>query len=521
MILSQLFPSRVVCSLFLIIALGQGCLGERLVYKDEDPIANQEWLPPSRETIERWNQRDPFQYYLDGVQSVTTIQSNSNGTTTSKKTSRAFGFKDIPNQIPMKTDDHFPIASNSKLYTTVAIYQLQEKGLLNVDADIATMLDHHDFIKFGLLPRSGRAEKTSVRNRTNATQNSRRRQLYCPRVLGQERIWNKCEQITLRNLLSMSSGIYPTLNCDVSETDTSAECNPDPYFVNRGSIAQTVGSFLLKPLIFKPGTEYHYSNPNFILATYFVEKYSGMTFRKYLETHIFSRIGLNDTYFDFFNQGMRLDQDRVGQYFKYYDNETEELISVGADTLQLDLGSLAGTGGIVSTVHDEQLFWYSLFNQTTQGAPLLLSPASLADILTAWTLINSANVEYPNGEVATLWTYFGQGIVMICESLGCLVDGESRWAPPKWIQYTGVTVTVQTANLLHYDTMKMVQVWTSTVVDRMDQSAFQDRLDQQTGTLLYVVAQWTDPDLNTPMALAWYHMYVSNDENPHQEPSIS
>ena len=461
--------------------------------------------------MEGWKFQDPYRY-LDGVQAVTTLQSSINGPSTRETVSRAFGYKDIPNQIPMKTDDHFPIASNSKLYTTVAIYQLQEKGLLNVDADIATMLDHDDFIKFGLLPRSGQAEKPGVRNSTNATRNSRRRQLYCPRILGQERIWNKCEQITLRNLLSMSSGIYPTLICDVFKMGSEKECDRDPYFVNRGSIAQTVGSFLLKPLIFKPGTQYHYSNPNFILATYFVEKYSGMTFRKYLETHIFSRIGLNDTYFDFFNQALRLDHDRVGQYFKYYDNETEELISVGADTLQLDLGSLAGTGGIVSTVHDEQLFWYTLFNRTSHGSSPLLSPESQWDILYPWTLIGNGEFQYPNGTVVAVGVYYGQGVLVICETEGCIVNGQPT---PTWIQYTGATLTVRTANLLHYDSMKLAQMWTSTVVDRMDRKTFENTFHQQTGRLLDLVFEWMDPNLNNPMALAWYHMFQSftNDDN--------
>ncbi|KAJ0407056.1 hypothetical protein P43SY_005329 [Pythium insidiosum] len=35
-------------------------------------------------------------------------------------------------QVPMKVDDIFPVASNSKLFTAVSLYQLQERGLVNL-----------------------------------------------------------------------------------------------------------------------------------------------------------------------------------------------------------------------------------------------------------------------------------------------------------------------------------------------------------------------------------------------------
>merc|ERR1712226_1731341 len=263
---------------------------------------------------------------MDGVWSLTNSDGNS--------TIAPFGFTNIPYSIPMMGDSHFPIASNSKLYTTVAIYQLYEQGKLDVAADITTMLDAEDFEAFGLHRYMART--------------------YCPH-LGHGIRRRKCQKLTLQHLLSMSSGIYPPLNCDADPTSRTS-CNPDPYFINRGSIGKTIGTFLTQPLMFPPGTQYHYSNPNFILAAYFVEKYSGMTFRDYLETHIFSRMGLNDTYYDYFNQALVMDSKRVGQYVRYYNNCTNELMAVGADVLQLDLGIASGTGGVISTVADNARF---------------------------------------------------------------------------------------------------------------------------------------------------------------------
>ncbi|KAL7563020.1 hypothetical protein ACA910_013541 [Epithemia clementina (nom. ined.)] len=468
---------------------------------DEDP--QDLWLPPPPEDILFKNRNDDPIKFLDGVSSVTTFFRNNGIKTT---TTICFGYKDIPNKIPMAPDSHFPIGSNSKLYTAVAIYQLQEKGLLNVDDDIATMLDYQDFVNFGLLHDDQGESNILFR---------RKKTLFCPKIEG-SRWWSKCEKITLRNMLSMSSGIYPSLNCDAPQNDRGHnECNRDPFFVNRGSIGKTVGTFLLNPLMFRPGTEYHYSNPNFVLATYFVEKYSGLTFREYLDKYIFSRIGLKNTYFDFYNQGMRLDLKRVGQYFKYFDKDSDELISVGADILQLDLGVASGTGGIVSTVQDQASFWYALFNLTSSGAPLLSSPTSQIDIMTPWTLMGKQGVTYPNGETATLWIYYGQGIGLACDADECR-NGI------RWILYTGGTISVNTANLLDFETMKMVQVWTSSIISRTDRKSFQQVFDRQSGSALQVVEEWADPFLNNPMTLAWLKMFEpTKNSSSVQLPEIS
>ena len=392
--------------------------------------------------LEEWSvphEADDVYQYLGGLWSVTTVQDGNRSSNT-----HAFGYSNIPHQIPVTRDSHFPIASNTKLYTTVAIYQLYERGKLDVDADIATMLDAQDFENFGLdKPRT-----------------------FCPRVGGGLNPFRRCEKITLRNLMSMSSGIYPALNCDAKATSPD-QCNPVPFLVNMGSIGKTVGTFLMQPLMFQPGTAYHYSNPNFVLAAYFVEKYSGQTFREYLQENIFSRIGLKDSHFDFYNEALMYDPKRVEQYVKYYDNTTNplQLISVGKDILQLDLGSAAGTGGVISTASDYVTFWYSIFNKTTLGAPLV-SEASQKAILKPWSKIGSRNDWiYPDGSKRSIWNYYTQGTTILCEAEHC-PDG------PRWIAYTGGTITVHTANVMDCQTYHMAQVWTSTLVGVTDRETF-------------------------------------------------
>ena len=158
--------------------------------------------------------------------------------------------------------------------------------------------------------------------------------------------------------------------------------------------------------MFRPGQAYHYSNPNFILAAYFIEKYSGMTFRDYLQRNIFSRIGLKDTHFDFYNEALQYDRPkRVEQYFKYYDNTTRslKLMSIGKDLVQIDRGVSSGTGVIISTAKELVTFWYAVFNPTTKGAPLL-SAASQKALLTPWSLaFHQKNWLFPDGSQRPIW----------------------------------------------------------------------------------------------------------------------
>ncbi|CAB9514690.1 Protein flp [Seminavis robusta] len=474
------------CFTILVIALLCGpCACDTRSEKDDatnwfhsvttDPLfwfkAQLSWPKPSKDVFK----------YLDGVRSVTSLlEGGSHNTTTTP-----FGYTNIPLKIPMASDSHFPIASNSKLYTTVAIYQLHEQGKLDVEVDIASMLDKQDFENFGL---------------GSSTRPGLGRHHLCPRLVNSLTPW-KCEKITLRNLLSMSSGIYPPLNCDAPDNSHSHKlCNPDPYFVNRGSIGKTVGTFIMQPLMFRPGTSYHYSNPNFILAAYFVEKYSGMTFREYLHKNIFGPMGLQHTYYDYFNGALGLDPKRVGQYTRYYDNHTHELLSVGADVLQLDLGVASGTGGIISTVQDHATFWYTLFNKTTMGAPLL-SKDSLQAILTPWTFLGERQMQWPNGTKFPVWDYYTQGTFVVC-------DDAKNCGPDhlRWIMYTGGTETVLTANLLDYRTMKMVQVWTSTQVAMTNRSTWKSIFDRQIGVPRQVVFSLMDLAYNNPMQLALAEM---------------
>jgi len=150
-------------------------------------------------------------------------------------------------------DTVFDIASVSKVFTAVAILQLQEKGKLSLDDTLDKYFPEYETGK----------------------------------------------KITIYNLLHMNSGIPDYLN------------NPDPFWNISGEDAankqisdilldKTTDEQLLKamykaPLDFEPGTEYGYSNTNYRLLAFIIEKLSGMKLSDYLKKNIFDKCGMKKT----------------------------------------------------------------------------------------------------------------------------------------------------------------------------------------------------------------------------------
>ena len=84
---------------------------------------------------------------LNGVAYVTTT--TDGGRTWDVKLDQAAGFADHRYQIPLTTANQFRIASNSKFFAAVALYQLQERGKLNVSRPVTDLFDATDYAKFG------------------------------------------------------------------------------------------------------------------------------------------------------------------------------------------------------------------------------------------------------------------------------------------------------------------------------------------------------------------------------------
>ena len=152
---------------------------------------------------------------------------------------QGYGFADLKENTQNKPQTRFAIGSMTKQFTAMAIMQLNEKDLLNVEDKVSKYLPD--------LPNG--------------------------------------DLITIHNLLTHTSGLvnYTDLN-EFLGLDLD---NKDPM----------VAVNLIKdmPLEFKPGEEFRYSNTNYVLLGIIIEKVTGMPFEDYLEKNIFTPLNMMNT----------------------------------------------------------------------------------------------------------------------------------------------------------------------------------------------------------------------------------
>ena len=94
------------------------------------------------------------------------------------------------------------------------------------------------------------------------------------------------EDITIHHLLNHTSGIENYYGSPVSYAR---------YFLGNKTPVQIISRFKNKPLLFEPGTDYSYSNTNYIMLGSIIEKVTDMTYVEYLNKNILKPINLKNT----------------------------------------------------------------------------------------------------------------------------------------------------------------------------------------------------------------------------------
>ena len=152
---------------------------------------------------------------------------------------KGYGFADIDQNIRNKTQTRFAIGSVTKQFTAMAIMQLDEKQMLNIEDKISKYLP--DF----------------------------------PNGDG----------ITIHNLLTHTSGL-------VNYTEL-----PEFYALESEDpkVEDVLNLIKDKPLEFEPGTQFKYCNTGYALLSEIIEKVSGVTFEEYLHENIFRPLNMKDT----------------------------------------------------------------------------------------------------------------------------------------------------------------------------------------------------------------------------------
>jgi D-alanyl-D-alanine carboxypeptidase len=238
---------------------------------------------------------------------------------------KAYGDARIEPRTPAKPTMRYSIGSISKQFTAASVLLLAEQGKLSLDDPVS---------KF-------------VPNLTRGN------------------------EVTVRELLSHTSGYQDYWPQDYV-----------PPFMDQPITAEKIlGRWARKPLDFDPGTQWQYSNTNFVIAGLIVEKVSGQPLLQFLRDHIFTPLAMKSV--------MNIDQDRLTQtdatgYFRYAIGPLRPAPKEGR-------GWLFAAGELAMPAEDLAKWDISMINAS------LLKPASYAAMEREVVLKNGLGTRYGLG----------------------------------------------------------------------------------------------------------------------------
>ena len=166
----------------------------------------------------------------------------------------AVGFADVAARQPMRTDNLFWIASQSKSMTAAALMILVDRGRVKVDDPVAKYLP--EFACQRLAAREG----------------------------GKDVLRQPAHPIKVREILTHTSGL----------PFASPQENPT---LDGLPLREAVRSYAEAPLQFEPGTQYQYSNAGLNTAGRIIEVVSGLSYEEFMQQHLFDPLGMKDTTF--------------------------------------------------------------------------------------------------------------------------------------------------------------------------------------------------------------------------------
>lgn len=152
---------------------------------------------------------------------------------------KGYGLADIEHNVPNTPENVFHIASVNKPLTAIGVMLLHQRGLIDIDSQLIHYLPDYPL----------------------------------------------ADKIKVKHLLSQTSGI-PSYN---SFPDYSL------YAQRSNSLKELVDWFKVKELLFKPGEKYEYSNCNFVLLAYLIEKVTSMSYEQYMSANVLKPAGMTNT----------------------------------------------------------------------------------------------------------------------------------------------------------------------------------------------------------------------------------
>lgn len=331
------------------------------------------------------------------------------------------GYADLASKRRIGPDSVFWIASMTKPITGVAILMLQDEGKLNVADPVAKYLP-----EFAQL-------KTPSGQPAN---------------------------LTITQILTHTSGLGEATSAQTQQARTLSDLVP---------------VWLSARMQYEPGERWKYTQSGINLAGRIVEVVSGMSFDAFLQTRLFTPLGMKDT--TFYPTGTHQQRLATG-YIRNKDTGALTPASPRADYGPRERPP-QGNGGLYSTPHDYARFCQMLLNRGTLEGKRYLSDASYRllttpqtkDLPTGFFQIaafgnRGKNYGWSLGTCILLTPHAGVAAML---SPGTFGHG-GAWGTQAWIDpVKGVAylLMVQRANFLNSDASEVRQVFQQAAVDAL------------------------------------------------------
>jgi len=315
---------------------------------------------------------------------------------------RAFGVIDPETKSPLKTDNIFRIASQTKAIVSIAAMMLFEEGKFLLDDPVSKYIP--EFTNQQVL------DQYNPKDTTFTTVPAKR-------------------QVTVRDLLTHTSGIdytgigSPTMGAIYSKAGIAGGFGNEKITI--GDDIKLLGK---QPLAHQPGERFTYGL-NVDVIGYLVELLSGESLDQYLKKHLFDPLGMNDTWF-------YLPDELHGRLVKVNtEDKNRRVAEMSQDFVSYPLQKgtyFSGGAGLSSTTKDYAIFLQMLLNKGEYNGKRLLARRTV-ELITANQIgdINVGRNKFGLGFEIT--TRNGQALLGVSEgsfSWGGYF-GTTYWADPE------------------------------------------------------------------------------------------
>lgn len=296
---------------------------------------------------------------------------------------KAFGLKDIENNIPAAVDDYYVLFSQTKAITTVAFMTLVEKGLVAIDDPVSKY--------FPEIP-------NQVVTKVNEDGTYETRLAKTP--------------MTFAHLMSHSSGLNAGLVREIREkenrksTDLSefGKIDSNQTYNGQRSFGGNPDSKYLKeemldlvkyPLGFDPGSDWNYHVSSNMLA-YMIERISGQSLQEYVKETILQPLGMKHT--DWFYEPTQLS--KFVKPYSVVDGKLESGSTMFAEgTVSSQQTYAEGAIGLNGPIEDYAKFCQMLLNKGEFNGNRILKPGTIIQMTTLNRLpeVNSGGESFQFG----------------------------------------------------------------------------------------------------------------------------